>query len=195
MARPKVTNEQDQARQKIIDVFWQLLEKEPYSKISVREIAGRAGVNHNTFYYHFKNIDDMAIQLVKETVSIDIFQMLMTSKSTVEVALAAVKLPPDIRRRHYKMYLLLKNGDARIADQLKREALSLWLQQTARTRESLKSDEEFALNFIFGGIITAVAETEFEMNATTAKRLMKVPVVQASIQTIKDLSNGKHYWR
>ena len=44
------------------EVFWELLEEKPYSAITVKLITQRAGVNHNTFYYHFQNIDDMAMR-------------------------------------------------------------------------------------------------------------------------------------
>ncbi len=40
----------------IIDVFWQLLEEKPYSKITVQSIVERCQVNRNTFYYHFQDI-------------------------------------------------------------------------------------------------------------------------------------------
>ena len=45
-----------------------LLRKKPLSELTVTEIAERAGVNRQTFYYHFRNIDD----LIKWTVENDI---------------------------------------------------------------------------------------------------------------------------
>ena len=37
----------------------ELMEKKPFSKISISEIVKECGVNRNTFYYHFKDIQDL----------------------------------------------------------------------------------------------------------------------------------------
>lgn len=36
-----------------------LLEEQPFNKISVGDIAARAGINRQTFYYHFRDIYDL----------------------------------------------------------------------------------------------------------------------------------------
>lgn len=46
----------NRTKRAIIDVFWQLLEERPYSKITVQSIVERCQVNRNTFYYHFQDI-------------------------------------------------------------------------------------------------------------------------------------------
>ena len=50
------------------NAFTALLEERPLSKITVADIASKAGVNRHTFYYHFRNIDDMIVYSVKDTV-------------------------------------------------------------------------------------------------------------------------------
>lgn len=62
-----------------------LMEKKPFSKISVREIVADCGVNRNTFYYHFQDIRDLlkwtlereAIEVVKK------FDLLINYKQAV----------------------------------------------------------------------------------------------------------------
>jgi len=50
----------------IVDAFEQLLAEKPLSKITVREIVDRCGVNRNTFYYHFQDIPTLLERIVKE---------------------------------------------------------------------------------------------------------------------------------
>lgn len=50
----------NRTKKAIIDVFWQLLEEKPYSKITVQNIVERCQVNRNTFYYHFQDIPTLA---------------------------------------------------------------------------------------------------------------------------------------
>ncbi len=41
------------------DALLSLLDEKPISKITITDITDRADVNRHTFYYHFKNIDDL----------------------------------------------------------------------------------------------------------------------------------------
>ena len=43
----------------IAKTFTELLDEKPMSKITVKDIVERCGVNRNTFYYHFKDIYDL----------------------------------------------------------------------------------------------------------------------------------------
>lgn len=50
----------NRTKQLISEVFWQLLEEMPYSKITVKTIVNRCQLNRNTFYYHFQDIPALA---------------------------------------------------------------------------------------------------------------------------------------
>ncbi|MBO7717468.1 MAG: TetR/AcrR family transcriptional regulator [Aeriscardovia sp.] len=45
---------------RLYDAFWSLLEEKPYAQISVSELLARAGVSRGDFYYHYKNLVDLA---------------------------------------------------------------------------------------------------------------------------------------
>ena len=46
--------------QRLYDAFWSLLEEKPYARIPVSELLERAGVSRGDFYYHYKNLLDLA---------------------------------------------------------------------------------------------------------------------------------------
>ena len=46
----------------IAKTFTELLDEKPMSKITVKDIVERCGVNRNTFYYHFKDIPDVVMR-------------------------------------------------------------------------------------------------------------------------------------
>ena len=50
----------------IAAAFDRLLEEKPLTKITVKEIVERCGINRNTFYYHFREIPDLQERLAKE---------------------------------------------------------------------------------------------------------------------------------
>lgn len=53
-------------RKAIIQAFDVLLEEKPISKITVKDIVERCGVNRNTFYYHFSDIPELVDQIMAD---------------------------------------------------------------------------------------------------------------------------------
>lgn len=53
-------------KEQLTEAFWQLLEKKPYKKITVRDIVDFCQVNRNTFYYHFDGIPDLLHYAIRQ---------------------------------------------------------------------------------------------------------------------------------
>lgn len=46
--------------------FMELLEERPYTKITVRDIVERCGINRNSFYYHFQDIPSLLLEIIQD---------------------------------------------------------------------------------------------------------------------------------
>lgn len=64
--QPQVT---EQTRANLTQAFWELYLDRPIEKITVREIAERAGYNRATFYLYFRDVYDLFEQLEEEILS------------------------------------------------------------------------------------------------------------------------------
>lgn len=53
-------------KQAIKSSFMKLLNEQPLSKISVRDIVEDCGINRNSFYYHFQDIPSLIEEIIKE---------------------------------------------------------------------------------------------------------------------------------
>ena len=62
MARPRKDQEGPTAVERMEETFWEILAEKPYAQITVGEIAKRAQVNKNAFYYHFDGLGALAAQ-------------------------------------------------------------------------------------------------------------------------------------
>lgn len=60
MPRPRHDSDIPPATQRIIDAFWRLLSRTEYHNITVTDIVQEAGVNRNSFYYHFSKLSELA---------------------------------------------------------------------------------------------------------------------------------------
>ena len=65
MARPKKDSSRPEARQRIIDAFWSLLEDHRLHDITVNMIVERADCNRGTFYYHYTDIDSLVYTAIE----------------------------------------------------------------------------------------------------------------------------------
>lgn len=55
-------------RKAIMEAFLKLLEERPLSKITVKDIVEACGINRNTFYYHFEDIQALVEAIAREMV-------------------------------------------------------------------------------------------------------------------------------
>ena len=55
----------------MIEAFWRCLGKTSYDKLTVAQIVREAGLNRNSFYYHFEDIDSMSRSVVAEVLDRD----------------------------------------------------------------------------------------------------------------------------
>ena len=58
-------NSLNRTKDAIVDAFGELLTERPLSKVTVKDIVDRCGINRNTFYYHFEGIPSLMEQTVK----------------------------------------------------------------------------------------------------------------------------------
>lgn len=72
----------------IKEAFVQLLDEKPLSKITVRDIVERCGINRNSFYYHYQDIPTLVEELVTEQV--DRIMAEYPSVDSIETAMTAV---------------------------------------------------------------------------------------------------------
>lgn len=53
----------------LYDAFFKLLKDRPFKKITVSDVAQECGINHMTFYYHFKDLNNLVERAFEDTFS------------------------------------------------------------------------------------------------------------------------------
>lgn len=90
-------------KQAILDVFKDLLDKEPLDKITVQEIVTECGISRNTFYYHFGDIYALLDALVQEDIAA-LLQRRQAGASWAEDMERAIAYILENRRRVTHVY-------------------------------------------------------------------------------------------
>ena len=99
----------------LVEAFGRVLEKKPFSKISVVDITNECSVNRMTFYYHFKDIYDLLEWSLEKQLEdaiddkfthdtwkqgyLNVFYFALERKSYI------LKIFPEIEQKQMKKYL------------------------------------------------------------------------------------------
>ncbi len=166
MARPRKDQEGEGARDRIERAFWELLEEMPLRSVNVRMLSQRAGVNHNTFYYHFESIDDLALRQIGNNMPSEWFEVAATLASTsfadAELDVRRYSSSPDLQQRFRRFRLLLRSADAQLIEVGKRCALGMLLDALGVDPQTLGTHERLKLTFLIGGVTSLLASSEVE---------------------------------
>ncbi|MEA5117938.1 MAG: TetR/AcrR family transcriptional regulator, partial [Propionicimonas sp.] len=107
MSRPCRDAARPPARERVEAAFWELLSERPYREITIAALARRAQVNHNTFYYHFTSLADLAGQQVDRTLTPRVPQALVSALSSGAVDLRQLDADPEFLAIFRRICLLV----------------------------------------------------------------------------------------
>lgn len=105
-------------RNAIISVFLELLDERPLSKITVKDIVDRCGINRNTFYYHFEDIPALI-----EAISKAEMNLLMQKHAEVDSMEDCLMIAVDFILKKRRAVLHLYNSSNR--DLYERELMNI----------------------------------------------------------------------
>lgn len=99
----------------LLDAFTVLLQKKPFSKITIQDITSACGISRMTFYYHFDDIYDMIDWAIKEKLqkavdtnfTYDTWKQgyINVFKAVLEEKTFFLKVFPSIDLRRVELYL------------------------------------------------------------------------------------------
>ena len=167
------------------------MEKKPFSKITVSEIATDCGVNRKTFYYHFEDIQELlkwtleqeAIEIVKK------FDLVLDSEEATEFVLNYVEENKHILNCAY---------DSIGRDELKRFFhndfidITMNLIESIEKTENVKADEEykqFLCNFYteaISGMLVEILRTRKPFDKKKVIRYVTMTLKSALTATLRE---------
>lgn len=115
--QPEIT---EKTRQAFIDVFCELYSQKPIEKISVQDIANKAGYNRSTFYQHFADIYEL-LDFVESDLLNYIKEELTNKKAPTNTMQDAFHCLENSKHISILKALLCDYGSIRFLERLKRE--------------------------------------------------------------------------
>ena len=188
MGRPKKDAIGIPAKERMIDAFWEMLAEMPYADITVRSISSKAEVNHNTFYRHFGNIDDMAQAAIDGTLLTGIPAALFSGRQAEFRSGEALEgILANTGGNFGKALLLARSGSAYLTKVLRTSLRDAWLKEAKLRASDLSDEERIDLSIIFGGIVAALGETTFPSDFPAISTLTERPIGKGIFDTLVSL--------
>lgn len=156
MARPRKDAEGPCARARLVEAFWELLDQGTDADLSVGAVTRIAGCNRGTFYYHFKDIDELQRTAIG--------QLLLDDGALVDelwhAALAgdvAHLLDQGDALSLHRLVIAMESGSAHLVDRtVRRGVLDRWKRAVLPDGGELAPDACFAIQFMLSGIMSMV---------------------------------------
>lgn len=187
MARPKKSELDAAAINKIENAFWTLLEKTSYSEITVSMICLEAEVNRNSFYYHYENIDDLAQKAFKGTVNQDLVKEFLGSITTLSKDTSIASKLQDLPQFYH--VLLCAGCDSPFINKLTRELFKeVWFSSLSIDENKLSPKEQLEIEFLFSGLIAVLGSDNIRNNPKTMSVLPTTEIGQCAIKTLKRIA-------
>lgn len=164
MARPKKGSKNISATEKIENAFWKILESEDYSSVTIRRLTGETGLNRNTIYYHYENVDDVAQKAFEHAInekSVKEFMGYLLHDSNSE------DIDMSFLANTKKIHLLAKSESPFLHKLVKNSIVDVWIKTFQIDKAAMTDFDWINLNFISAGVITMLSNEQFLENANT----------------------------
>lgn len=188
MARPRKDQAGPDARTRIIDAFWSMLAEGPYDSITVKGLASKAQVNHNTIYRHFDSVEHVAKSAVAEVYSIEAAMHVLALFAHPELMNVERITEQGLDERFRKVILAMRSGSPMLIATIQESIKDCWMQITGTTWDELPDETKLELSFILGGITSTLRTFDNIDNIITAKALATSRIGIAARQTLAALS-------
>lgn len=187
MARPR-KSEHASANAKLIDAFWACLEDHRLTDITISAITKSAELNRGTFYYHFRDIDDLtarAIEVEFQALLPGIFDLIAGAPGSI----TAIEL---VQQRMQRLSLLIDRGGLDVLSmQIKRLVRQTWTAILCAEGESLKPETLFIIEYTTSGIIGLIASETMRASAQTSPDALNGFLARNSAFLLEQIGNAR----
>lgn len=193
MARPKINSSEDLATTKIENAFWKILEFEDYSKVTVKEISKMSGTNRNSFYYHYKDINDLASTAFKNNakhVVNQIFTEAMLISENKEY-IPNNKILFDTLQQSKRLMLCARSNSVFLKLMVQDLLQDIWFEIFGIDKEILTPVEKLQVSFIFSGITSVLGSSILNEKPTYMIELVQSDIWKSAFSTIKEIAKSQ----
>ncbi len=187
MARPVKTDPTASAEYKIETAFWALMERMDFSDITMQKLAEEAGINRNSLYYHYSNLQEVAEAMFAKVFTREVTAQFIEALLSNPTALISVVGPMQLPDRIWKIHLFAKSESPLIRGMLKETLTGQWFQKLGVDPSSFSPADKLKLDYIVSGFLGLLGSDIVAKDPLLLLTFRNSPLGEAAIETLKQL--------
>ena len=183
MPRPRHDSEVLPAKERLENAFWELLADRDYRKITVTDVVREAGVNRNSFYYHFSSLPELADSAILHQVE--------------SIPINRTLSDPEQRQRLDHLALLAgPHSTLELTESLRDFCRLQMLSTLQRDPKNLDLKTDLMVEFTVGGMLAVLQRWPELSDTIEIKDLLKedVAVLAMGIYLAMSQKDMLNYW-
>ena len=159
----------------------------PFDRITVSGIVKGAGLNRNSFYYHFSDLDELARSAVRRLLIPEIPRLIASGFRPDSDEFRQLLAEAAKRESLERMLLVIgPHSTPKLRSMLQSAVTELWLESFGLTREHLGEEGCATMQFVLGGMFELLGGADAAEVLDRLDALRKLPVVQACADVMTD---------
>ena len=193
MPRPRHDSEVLPAKERLENAFWELLADRDYRKITVTDVVREAGVNRNSFYYHFSSLPELADSAILHQVESSTVQRRPAPNGDAEEQwserVTALLSDPEQRQRLDRLALLAgPHSTLDLTESLRDFARLQLFSMLQLNPEHVDLKTDLMVEFTVGGLLAVLRRWPELSDTIELKDLLKEDVAVLAMSTYLAMS-------
>ena len=152
-------------------------------------LAQEAGVNRNTLYYHFANIQEVAAAEFNNVISDEISNLFIDTLLLIPDSIEETWEQMQLSDRVRKIRLFAKSDSPLLRSLLKGSLTARWFHKLNIRAERISPQEMLQIDYIVNGFIGMIGNESIAQDYRLLAAFPKSPIGKAAIQTLLQLSD------
>lgn len=192
MARPRKNQEGPSATERMERAFWEALRAKPYANITVSDVVRGAGVNRNAFYYHYRDLDDMAHAVVGNMLLVEVPPLIVRGFEAGENPLPSVfeALFADSEsaaRIEHVGLIVGSHGSPMLVRMIKDAIKGLWCESFGFDAARLSDEADIILEFYLGGALALLERFGADSFGAEMRAFVQSDFMRAAVSLLPDI--------
>lgn len=156
MARPRKDMNAPEARKRIIDAFWRLLETNNLHDITIGMIAAQADCNRGTFYYHYPDKDALVADIIENDILGSDLPQYIFSVSTSAGEYSISSILAEERLSHLALFMH-QGGSSMVEQKTKAYLVSMWSTIFCPDGSKMTDEARLIIEYCSSGMLGVMA--------------------------------------
>ena len=191
MSRPRKDDPDQAAIHKIDAAFWTLLDQVGFAGITMKLLAAEAGVNRNTLYYHYANLQEVAEAAFQSVISDAVSDLFVDTILALPAGIDEIWDQVQLSNRLGKLHLFAKSESPLLRSMLKDALTARWFQKLDIHPETLTPLDWLQIDYIVNGLVGVFGRSDAAENRTLLAAFPQTPIGKAAVQTLLRFSGNR----